>query len=201
MPRSRLLIAFLAALVSIGIFPALAGATTPGDLTVHPTVGVTPAPTGGTAPAEAEWIPATCATGELTTVETDAALNTTVSGAVSICGTYKPKAAFTAVLFRPDRDYAIAAATSLRSYDPAGPKPVTLALVTAPSTGTAGLCLMRSPTARIACVRLDFTLGQPAVMHAISTDDPLVAKPVIFVDDTLAPHPPAGFCGSCLAVP
>lgn len=190
MPRKLLLVATLvAAALTAALTTTAAGADT----------DVTPVPT--TSPVTAQWITAPCATGELASAWTDAYQRTLIHGSVTACGVRKPNATFTAVLFRPDRDFAIAVDTGLRPYAPVGPTPVVGLLYAPPGIDTVAVCLARSTTARIACARFDLAPGQPAVMHPIGTDDPLVDKPIVLVEDLPGIRPPSGFCGSCVALP
>jgi len=158
-----------------------------------------PTPTPAPSPTAPQWIPAACATGGFTGVETDAERDTVVSATVSICGTHKDKFSFTLAAFLPGRPVSVVSPYDLRPYRPDGPTPVQGWLRSAPSSGEMGVCSVRSPTVRIACVRLTFTLTGPTTMEPISVDDPLVATAVVGLDPGL-PAADGGFCGSCVAL-
>jgi hypothetical protein len=149
------------------------------------------------------WIPAPCATGQFTAVETTADRQTAIHGHVTACEPYGSRSRFALVAFHPQRYFALAYPSSLLEYQPEGFSPVSGVFRSVPTAREAGVCAMRTLTDRIACVRVTFPTDGPATMEPIPTTDPLVNKAVFYVDEqgpTPVP-PPGGFCGSCLDLP
>jgi hypothetical protein len=153
---------------------------------------------GPSAHLEARWIAAPCATGEFTGIQTDTARNSVLAAQVEICGYYKSKSAFALVTFKPEYDIAFTSEYALVPHQAAGPQEVSGVIRSTPLSGTLGVCIMRGAANRIACVRLTFHLTEQTTMEPISTDDPLVVKPVTVDWDTL---PVDGLCGSCVDLP
>jgi hypothetical protein len=176
-----------------------AGPITPASGSLTPVSGVV---TGPVATATASWIYADCATGGFSGVQTDAAGNAIIGADVTLCGEYKSKYAFAVVAFPSTVGWGLADPRSLSPYAPAGATAVRGGIEAAHATGEQGICTMRSPTERIACVRVTFPKGEPATMEPIPVDDPLVDKPVYYSDGvpTVSPSQPSGFCGSCLII-
>lgn len=159
---------------------------------------------GTASPAQAAqpWPPAYCATGQFTGIETSIdEKQTALRGNITPCAPSLGDSRFALVVFSPD-PFSIAFAYShlVVSYEPNGPTPFAGVFRTKPE-GEVGVCAMRTLRDRIACVRVTFRDDGPATMEPIPTDDPLVMKPVFYVEDE-APEPdPHGFCGSCLELP
>jgi hypothetical protein len=204
--RAALVVTAAAALAAIGL-SSIAGCASvlPADppaarmtVTLAPDPSFSPV-TASPSPATPLWGAAPCAAGEFTGLEADELRNTVLSASVSLCGPWATKYSFTVVAFRPSHPVAFASTAYLRPYNQVGPTPVRGGIAAAPISGELGVCLMRSQTARMACVRLTFHLSEPTTMLPIPVDDPLVSKPVILLVETPPPHP-WGFCGSCLPI-
>jgi hypothetical protein len=61
------------------------------------------------------------------------------------------------------------------------------------------VCVMRHMHIRVACVRIDLTAARPElVVTPLSTDDPLVAKPVYYWAEENPIEGPVGVCATCL---
>jgi hypothetical protein len=96
----------------------------------------------------------------------------------------------------------LAPASQLRPYAPNGPTPVTGALALDPGFApTVGVCLVRTVSDRVACVRLDTGPDYRTVATPIGVDDPLVSRTAVFVNDAALPPPPDPFCATCLTFP
>lgn len=144
------------------------------------------------------WISASCATGQFTRIVTDAEGHVGLHGNVTKCASSSPDAAFTLVAFHPETTSAYAYSYALMPYNPTGPTRFSGTFRVVPSARRAGVCAMRSLSARIACVRVTWPADGPATMEPIPTTDPLVHRPVTYVTKEEAS---AGFCGSCLDHP
>jgi hypothetical protein len=147
------------------------------------------------------WYAAPCATGGFGQLEIDAQNNAIIPGEVTICGRWDTKYSFTVVAFRPDRDFALAFSTNLRSFAQTGPTTVRAGFVTPPSVGTTAICLMRSVYDRVACLAVDVDAQYRITSRPLSTGDPLVTKAVIYQDDVLSPGPIQGHCATCVSLP
>jgi hypothetical protein len=88
----------------------------------------------------------------------------------------------------------------LRPYAVTGPTAIRAGFVTPPAVGSTGVCLLRSTTARIACLAIDVDAQHEVTARPLSTDDPLVSKPVLYQDDALSPEPGTGFCATCVGL-
>ena len=147
------------------------------------------------------WYATSCATGGFDPVDIGAGGNLVIPAQVTNCGIQASKYAFTVVSFRADRELAFAFSSGLRPYAVQGPAEVNAAFVTRPAAGTTGVCLMRSTTARIACLAVDVGAHDQITTRPLSTEDPLVTKPVLFQDDALSPEPGTSFCATCVSLP
>lgn len=146
-----------------------------------------------------DWVTASCATGQFTTIETDVDGSVRLVGEATNCGPIWSFAAFTLVNFYPEEPKAYAYPDALVSYRSAEPTPFSGTVHPVPGPQHVGVCAVRSPYARIACVRVTWPVNGPATMESIPTTDPLVQQPVTYSagDD----EDPGGFCGSCLDDP
>jgi hypothetical protein len=158
-------------------------------------VPITPQPSSTTV----DWVAAPCATGQFGTPEVDAEHHVLVPAEITNCGVYKPSFRFTVVSFRPTYPVAFAFSTQLRPYQPTGPTSVQVALVSPAQPGPVGICLVRSPTVRVACLKLTYTAAYQVTWEPLAIDDPLVTKPVVVVDE--APGDPGGYCVTCIWLP
>lgn len=95
----------------------------------------------------------------------------------------------------------VAVGSRLRHYEPDEPTVVQAAFGTVPTRSPVGVCLMRSANVRLACIRLDIAADAEMIATPLPTDDPLVDRPVQYVDDALHPEPGTGFCATCLNLP
>ena len=166
--------------------------------TVSLTVVATPSPVSVPTPAAVFWVTAGCATGAFDAAYTDQG-HLLVPATITLCSTWKAKLAYTMVVFYPGQSPAFALATNLRAYAPSGPADATANFSTAPGAPV-GLCLMRTVTDRVACVRVETVAGQVSTATPIALDDPLVSETVIYQDDSI-PNQPTPFCASCLDMP
>ncbi|MEJ3743859.1 hypothetical protein WEI85_11270 [Actinomycetes bacterium KLBMP 9797] len=198
----RVALAALAGALAIAVVTAVGAAgvgrsafaavtATPTGLTTS-----TPLPSPSTVPAARQWTPASCATGQFTGFTTEANGQLTLLGDATLCGGYRDKFAFTLVVFKPSQVTAFAYSSALLEYEPEGATPFQAVMRVPPPSGEVGVCVMRGPTAAMACVRLTFAVGEPAVLEPIPVTDPLVRKPVLFVLDT--PRSPDPECGACV---
>lgn len=144
------------------------------------------------------WISASCATGKFTKIVTGADGQVRLDGNVTLCAPSSRDATFTLVAFHPDGTSAYAYSNALMPYEPTGLTRFSGTFRMVPTARHAGVCAMRSVSARIACVRVTWPADGPATMEPISTIDPLVRRPVTYV---IKEEDSGGFCGSCLEHP
>jgi hypothetical protein len=149
-------------------------------------------PTAGYIP----WYSAPCATGAFGTLRPDP-----VNGGVVItanvvrCGAAGPKLAFAVVSFDTTFSWALASAINLHGYAADGDTTMIDIHVSQPDPQI-GICLMKSVTERMACVRLD-TVDGVSDLTAIAVDDPLVSREVRYDGSTL-PEPTDPSCATCV---
>lgn len=159
---------------------------------------------GTASPAQAAqpWLPADCATGRFTGIESSIDdKQTAVRGYVTPCTPSLGDPKFTLVVFSPDPfSSAFAYSHLLVGYEPSGRTMFAGVFRTKPE-GDLGVCAMRTLSDRISCVRVTFPEDGLATMEPIPTDDPLVMKRVFYVDDEGPPTGGGGFCGACLELP
>jgi hypothetical protein len=158
-----------------------------------------PLPTGThtiTAATRPKWKAATCATGAFGEIEVTADGYTLIPATATMCGDWRPGYSFNTVAFGRDSTVAYAHPDGLRTYANGAPTAVQAAFVSFPATSPVGVCLMRTEHDRIACIRIDRTAGGQLVKTPLPADDPLVAKPVQYVEDYLGG--PIGVCATCL---
>jgi len=147
------------------------------------------------------WQDGGCATGSIGALERDAHGIVIIPAVITLCRPWLARYSFTMVAFRPDVPETRAYGSRLRHYDRDEPTIVRAFFGTVPARGPVGVCLMRSPAVRLACVRLDISAGRQMTAVALPADDPLVNRPVRFVDDMPAPPPGNDFCATCLEIP
>jgi hypothetical protein len=160
-------------------------------------VGPSPAPTA----EPVRWHDGRCATGAIGPLERDAQNRVIMPAVIALCGPWLAKYSFTMVAFRADRPTTLAYGSRLRHYRPDEPTTVRATFQTVPARGPVGVCLMRSPAVRLACIRLDIPANQQMTATPLPVDDPLVNRPVVYVDDAPEPVPGSGFCATCLDIP
>lgn len=144
------------------------------------------------------WFATSCATGQLDEpYQYDEFPSVVVTGQISNCGPDWPMARFTLVSFRADSDHGYAFDSQLRPYRSGGlPTPVTATMFRQPVPGDLGVCLMRTISAPVTCLRLTFDADLDMTWAPIPVNDPLVQKPVILIDDSNLGDP-GGVCGTC----
>ncbi|MFI7545493.1 hypothetical protein [Actinoplanes sp. NPDC049599] len=184
-------------LISAAVRPASAEVTAPSPAASRAYGAMTPAPTPTTRPVR--WNDGGCATGSIGPLERDAQNHVMIPAEIALCRPWLAKYAFTVVAFRADRP-PLAVASRLRRYEPGEPTVVRAAFHTVPTWSPVGVCLMRSADVRLACLRLDIAADGEMVAAPLPTDDPLVNRPVHYVDDSGDPEPGAGFCATCLGL-
>ncbi|HWH00780.1 MAG TPA: hypothetical protein VNV66_16040 [Pilimelia sp.] len=140
------------------------------------------------------WLPAPCASGRLESV-TGAGGSAIIQAEVTLCGKWTSSYSFTLAVFRPRWERAIVTSGELKHYRPDGPTTASTNIVP-PATGAIGVCLMRSESARLACLRLEADGAGGVTATSVPVDDPLVAYPVYYFQDNLPP--PGGHCASCV---
>lgn len=147
------------------------------------------------------WIAAPCATGSFGQLTVDHRPHAFLPVSVTLCSAYKSKFSFAVVAFRPDRSFELATPGNLRPYAENSPAGVVADLDLRPGypLPTVGVCVMRSPTDRLACVRIGTTDDGVTTATPIGVDDPLVDRPVDYNGD-LMPAPPDPDCGTCLSL-
>ena len=149
-----------------------------------------------------QWGGVTCATGNLLEPEYDYATGRpVVIGTAARCDGSNEPATFGVVFFDPGTTTAAVYTTGMRHYNPNGqPRPFG-ALPPRRIVETWGVCVMSSPTVRLACVELVPVSPVRFYLRSIPVDHPLVGKPV---DNGVYPPPklgpgstPAPECGAC----
>ncbi|MEH1124144.1 hypothetical protein [Micromonospora sp. CPCC 206061] len=159
--------------------------------------------TASQAQAAQPWLPAACATGQFTGIETSVDdKQTALRGYVTPCAPSLGDPKFALVVFSPS-PFSIAFAYShlVVSYEPNRPTMFAGVFRSKPQGEQMGVCAMRTLSDRIACVRVTFPDDGSATMEPIRTTDPLVMKSVFYVEGEIPPPDPHGFCGSCLELP
>lgn len=160
---------------------------------------------GTASPAQAAqpWLPADCATGQFTGIETSIDnKQTALRGYVTPCAPSLGDPKFALVVFSPDPfSMAFAYSHLVVSYEPNRPTMFAGVFRSRPQGEQVGVCAMRTLSDRIACVRVTFPDDDAARMEPIPTTDPLVRKNVFYVEEEAPPSDPHGFCGSCLGLP
>ncbi|WP_329101734.1 hypothetical protein OG792_21890 [Micromonospora sp. NBC_01699] len=191
-----------ALLVALAPTPTLAGDRPQVGPMLLPSFSASPLPTASPEPEEPyiPWGAAPCATGSLGPVEVDAQHNVTIPGQATICGTWAAKYSFTVVAFPSNRAFGHAFASNLRPYAQTGPTPVRAAFITPPAVGSTGVCLMRGVDARIVCLAVDVDAQHQITSRPVATNDPLVAKPVLYDGGANQPEPGTGFCATCVGI-
>jgi hypothetical protein len=156
-----------------------------------------PAPAITIPPGAVSWIPAACATGSIDPVVVDQG-HYLLATHMTICSPGNVHFRYALVLFRPGQATAAASPDHLAPYAAAGPADRTVDVRLGNPVPEFGLCLLRDLRTRTACARVDVAPDGSATSAPIAADDPLVAKPVVYIDEAL-PTPPDNYCGTCVA--
>lgn len=124
------------------------------------------------------WIPTECATGSLTDVRREPAGNVMVIGTAKECGRHVAGSIFAVATFhvRSPGRRPFAELHDARHFRNGQAR--SFGAATFVGTGTEAVCLMASATKRVACAWVTLPAAGPAQIVPLSTDSPVVARPV-----------------------
>jgi hypothetical protein len=117
---------------------------------------------------------------------------------MTICSPFNAHFRYALVLFRPGQISAGVSPHQLSPYAASGPSDRLVDVMLRRPEPEFGLCLMPDLRTRAACVRVEIAPDGTATSVPIAADDPLVAKPVSYINEVL-PGPPDNYCGTCVA--
>jgi hypothetical protein len=140
------------------------------------------------------WKGTGCATGQLTNagLDTGPAHAVVVFGSAQLCPDTDPgSGSFAVATFSAAGASGLINTDALRPYAPGQSRPFGIEVRT---SARFGVCLLASPTRRIACAEITTGPGDTVGFRLIEPTDPLVAGPV---NDTIFPGRPGQHCNSC----
>jgi hypothetical protein len=140
------------------------------------------------------WIYANCTSGVLDSADVDPSDNVVVFGSAAFCGAHVVDSQFGVAVFELGTAVVSVFTYNLRKYNtPAGKKRKFGAFVVKGRSGTFGVCLVRSPSQKVACGKIQFNKDSGYVeFKTIKPTDSLVNARISGAQIAVDPR-----CGAC----